>query len=183
MAKVITLQDVNLSFNHTLTPQVDNNGKKSYGANFLFSPTHAAKAELDKAILEVATEKWGKKAEAELKALNAGNRVCLRDGNTKAYAGYEGNFFVSSTSAQRPGVYDRDGTPIIDESVGRPYPGCFVWATLEIWCQDNSYGKRVNAKLLRVQFSRDGQPFTGGTSIAQLGEVTALPAYDTADLV
>jgi hypothetical protein len=31
-----------------------------------------------------------------------------------------------------------------------------------LWTQNNSYGKRVNANLLGVQFYKDGEPFAAG---------------------
>ena len=34
--------------------------------------------------------------------------------------------------------------------------------SLELWAQDNNYGKRVNATLMGVQFFRDGDAFAGG---------------------
>jgi hypothetical protein len=33
---------------------------------------------------------------------------------------------------------------------------------VEIWAQDNNYGKRINASLKGVQFVRDGDAFAGG---------------------
>ena len=37
-----------------------------------------------------------------------------------------------------------------------------VNATVNVWAQDNKYGKRVNAQLLGVQFYADGDSFGGG---------------------
>ena len=125
---------------------------------------------------------WDKKAAAELKALNAAGRVCLKDGDTKAYDGYPGNWFVSASSKTQPQIFDRDTTPISDESVGRPYGGCKVYAWITVWVQDNQFGKRINASIERVQFAADGTPFSG-TSRASLGAVEAIEDEDFADLV
>jgi hypothetical protein len=179
---IIQLKNVRLSFPHLFQPQVQPDGKKSHSANFLMTPDHPAKAELDAAIKAVASEKWAKKGDAELAALVAAQRICLRDGNTKAYDGYPGNWFLSSSSKQRPEIYDKDGSAILDESYGRPYGGCYVFAWVDVWAQDNQYGKRINATLMRVQFARDGDPFTG-SSRASLGEVAAIDESEYADLV
>ena len=56
---------------------------------------------------------------------------------------------------------DVDKTPLVAEN-GKPYSGCFVNASLELWAQDNNYGKRVNATLMGVQFYKDGDSFSGG---------------------
>ena len=39
------------------------------------------------------------------------------------------------------------------------YAGCYVNAVIELWFQNNGFGKRVNANLLGVQFFKDGEPF------------------------
>ncbi|MWN55950.1 ssDNA-binding protein, partial [Escherichia coli] len=40
--------------------------------------------------------------------------------------------------------------------------GCYVNAVIDIWAQDNNFGKRINASLGGVQFLRDGDAFAGG---------------------
>ncbi|WP_244126983.1 ssDNA-binding protein, partial [Xylella fastidiosa] len=54
-----------------------------------------------------------------------------------------------------------DRTPLAAQD-GRPYAGCYVNANIELWAQDNNYGKRINASLGGVQFLRDGEAFAGG---------------------
>jgi hypothetical protein len=56
---------------------------------------------------------------------------------------------------------DRDRS-LITEDDNKLYAGCYVNAIIELWVQDNSYGKRVNANLLGVQFFKDGEPFADG---------------------
>jgi hypothetical protein len=62
-------------------------------------------------------------------------------------------------------VIDRDKSPLTAED-GKPYSGCYVNCSLELWAQDNSYGKRINAQLGGVQFFKDGDAFSGGGSAA-----------------
>ena len=90
--------------------------------------------------------------------------VALHDGDEKAqYDGFAGNFFVTASAQETaaPTVIDRDRSPLTQRS-GRPYPGCYVNASLEFWAQDNAYGKRINAQLRGVQFLRDGDSFSAG---------------------
>ena len=42
-----------------------------------------------------------------------------------------------------------------------------MWNYVELWAQDNQYGKGVNATLRGVQFYRDGQAFTGGRPLGE----------------
>lgn len=139
-------------------------GAPAYGATLLIDPV-AQKAtidEINKAIDAVAAEKWGAKANVQLVAMRKGDKVALHDGDLKAqYAGFAGQMFVSCRSAVRPVVIDKDKTPLVAAD-GKPYGGCYVNATVQLWAQDNTYGKRINAQLLGVQFFKDGDSFGGG---------------------
>jgi hypothetical protein len=91
------------------------------------------------------------------------DKVCLHDGNLKAqYAGFEDIMYVSASNKMRPVAVNRDTSPVSAED-GVIYSGCYVNATVELWAQDNKYGKRVNATLLGVQFSKAGDAFGGGS--------------------
>lgn len=143
-------------------------GEPRCGGSFLLDPK-TQKAEVDKviaAINEVAKEKWAAKAGDVLKTLKAKGDLCLHPGETKAeYDGFEGMVFVSASNKARPVVIDKDKSPLT-QSDGRPYSGCYVNVSVDVWAQDNKYGKRINAKLLAVQFSRDGDAFSGGEGYA-----------------
>jgi len=75
--------------------------------------------------------------------------------------GYAGNYFVSARAYQKPLVIDRGKQPLA-ETDGRPYAGCYVNASVEVWAQDNEFGRRINATLRGVQFLNDGDAFAGG---------------------
>lgn len=95
------------------------------------------------------------------------DRLALHDGDVKAdYAGYEGNMFLNSRNTVRPLVIDRDKTPLAATD-GKPYAGCYVHASIELWCQDNNFGKRINATLRGVQFFKDGDAFAGGGTASE----------------
>ena len=84
------------------------------------------------------------------------------DGDLKAtYDGFAGNLYVSARNPIRPLVLNSDKSPLT-EADGKPYAGCYVNVSLELWAQDNNYGKRVNATLMGVQFYCDGDAFAGG---------------------
>lgn len=144
------------------TVGADPKSKPSYSSTFLFPPTHPVIAELRAAEEAVAKEKWGPKADAILKEIRANNRGVVHDGDTKAsYDGFAGNMFVSARSDARPTVVDRDRSPLVAAD-GKVYSGCYTNGQVEVWAQDNSFGKRINAQLLGVQFSRDGDSFGAG---------------------
>ena len=89
------------------------------------------------------------------------DKICFKDGDFVDYDGYEGHMSIKAGANRRPTVIDRDKTPLVEDD-GKPYAGCYVNAVLELWYQDNSYGKRVNCNLLGIQFSKDGDSFGAG---------------------
>jgi hypothetical protein len=133
----------------------------AYSATFIFGHDHEAAKAVEAAIEQVATEKWGTKTKDILKAIRTKGDVCLHNGDEKAqYDGFEGNLYVSARSKSRPTVIDKDKTPLTLAD-GKPYGGCYVNAILDIWAQDNNFGKRVNASLSGIQFVADGESFGG----------------------
>lgn len=174
MAKV-KLKNVRLAFPVLWEAKAVNVGDKpAFSASFLFAPDHPCVKDIEKAIEAVAKEKWSDKAPAILQALRKADKTCLHEGDMKAqYAGYSGNLFVSSRAFTRPLVIDADTTPLV-ESDGRPYAGCYVNAVLELYAQDNQYGKRINATLSGVQYFREGEAFAGGraASVDDFEDVT-----------
>lgn len=160
----VKLKNVRLSFPHLFQPQENKDGGAKFNAAFLIEKGAPVLKEIEAAMVAVAKEKWGAKWEAVYKSIKAADKLALHDGDTKAeYAGYEGCMFINASNAARPLVLDRDKSVLTEED-GKPYSGCYVNATIEIWAQDNSYGKRINAGLGGVQFAKDGDRFGGGTT-------------------
>lgn len=172
----ITMQNVRGAFLNALfeAQTVGGEGEPAYGGTWLMEPDHPANAELDAAFEKVAKEKWGAKADAVMKELRLKDRLALHDGDTKAdYDGFAGMKFVTTRSKVRPTVVDRDRSPLTAAD-GKPYSGCFCNVIIELWAQDNQYGKRINAQLKGVQFVKDGDAFGGGTPPAQADEFSDL---------
>lgn len=163
----IVLKNVRLAFGQGLfTPSSMEGSEPKFGSTFIFAKDHPAAKTMQDAIQQVATEKWGAKAPEILKSLKAGGKLCLRDGDIKAnFDGFAGNLFVSSSNRARPTVLDRDKTPLTQQD-GKPYSGCYVNVSLDLWSMDNKFGRRVNATLLAVQFASDGEAFSGGAAFS-----------------
>jgi Protein of unknown function (DUF2815) len=159
---------------------VNGEGKPAFSASFLIDPTDPQVKELNAAIDQVANDKWGAKAAAVLKQMRATDKVALHDGDLKSnYDGFAGNLYVSARSTTRPLVIDNDKSPLTEQD-GKPYAGCYVNASIELWAQDNNYGKRVNASLRGVQFLRDDDAFAGGGAASE-DEFEDISAGATAD--
>lgn len=159
----VRLENVRLAFPQLFEPRAfgEDGSDPAYGGSFILSKTHPAYKLVNDAIEAVAVEKWEKKALEVLKQLRTADKTCLHDGDGKPdYAGFPGNFFVSARNKARPLVIDRDKSPLT-QADGKPYAGCYVNTTVDIWAQQNKFGKRVNATLSGVQFLKDGDAFTG----------------------
>jgi hypothetical protein len=159
----IKLNNVRLAFPALFEAKAVNAGDKpAFSATLILPKDHPAIPELQKAIVAVAKEKWGEKHVAMLTELKAKDKLALHDGDGKArFAGFAGNLYISARNEARPLVLDENKSPVTAAD-GKVYGGCYVNAVVDVWAQDNSYGKRVNTSLSGVQFYADGEPFAGG---------------------
>jgi len=138
-------------------------GPKRYNATALIEPGSENDKKIRAAIAEVAKEKWGKKAEANLKAYAGNsNKFCYVDGATKDYDGFEGMWALSSHRREIDGrvtVIGRNKEALTPAD-GKPYGGCYVNMLVDVWAQEGQYpGMRCG--LLGVQFVKDGDAFSG----------------------
>lgn len=160
----VALKNVRLAFPKLWkAEQVMGQGDPKFSATFLFAPNSEAHLAIEAAIKAISAEKWKDKGEAVVKSIRANPmKFCLKDGDTKAqFAGYAGNLFLSASSKTRVTVVDSNKTPLTSED-GKPYPGCYVNAFIDIWADDRQYGKGIFATLGPIQFHRDGEAFSGG---------------------
>lgn len=179
----IMLKNVRLLYGAALfTPQrgPEGTGEPKHSGTFAFPKDHAAVAAIKKGFEQVAKEKWGAKAVEVYTMLKAGDRLCLHDGDAKAdKEGYKGNLYLSASNKLKPLIIDGLKQPL-DVNDGKPYSGCYVNAEIELWAQDNKFGKRINATLRGVQFVRDGQRLAGG-GVSSADDYEAIPDSDSGD--
>jgi hypothetical protein len=155
MAK-IKLNDVRLSFPSLFRKSVYNGEETKHEATFLLDKKkHADKIKEIEAAIASAIKESLKGAKL------GGDKICLKDGDDFEYAGYAGNMSIKASNSKRPLVIDRDKSPLTEDD-NRIYAGCRVNAIIELWAQNNNYGKRINANLLAVQFFKDDEPFADG---------------------
>lgn len=159
----LKLKNVRLAFPVLFEAKtVNGEGEPAFSASFLMPPDHPSVADINAAVEEIGKGKWGAKWPSIKKELAAKDKLPIHDGDLKErYAGFAGNVYVNARSKVRPGVFDRD-TSTLQASDGKPYAGCYVVGSIELYAQDNNYGKRVNATLRGVQFLKDGEAFSGG---------------------
>jgi len=99
----------------------------------------------------------------EMKAAVAGNdklrknpppadKLCLRKPDRPELEYKEGNLILKANSPRPPVVLEADGRTVMTEATDKIYSGCYVNAKVEVWGQANQYGRRVNGKLIAVQY-------------------------------
>lgn len=156
-AKKIHLKNVRLSFpsifNRAVHKSKDGTKEGKFEATFLFPKSDKKMHKMLSDAIEDAI------AQSKLK-IPAENR-CLKDGDGYEYDGYEGHWAFKASSNKRPTVIDRDRSVLVEED-DRPYAGCYVNAIVDLWVQNNEFGKRVNANLYGIQFVKDGEAFGSG---------------------
>lgn len=179
----IQIDDVRLAFpNLFKAAQVNGQGDPKYGASFIISDEGTVAA-VNKVIEQAALDKWGvKNGPTVLASLRKTDKVCLHAGDNKPYDGFAGNWYISTSAAgnARPGTFDKSGRPVTDED-GVLYAGCYVKALINIWAQDNQFGKRINAQVRAVKFWREGDAFSGGRPAAASEFDDAEEGADAAD--
>jgi hypothetical protein len=144
--QTVILSDVRTSYFYGFEPYKGDNGD-SYCSHFLMAPDHPGVALIKAAQRRAATAMWKDGAEAMLQALAKQDRLCLHDGDTSkpGVDGYKGMLFVSGNSKKRFTIVDGDRSPLTAAD-GRPYSGCYVNAIVQVWAQQNKWGKRINAQ-------------------------------------
>jgi hypothetical protein len=180
--EVIILHDVRLSFPDLWKPGKPPADKPNepgkYGGQFIFAPGSPPEALVKQTMLRVAQQEFGTNWQNVMRAMDKKNK-CLRVGDDnldKSGAvrdGYEGMLYVPARNVNKPMIVDRfrnkDGQPIIlTQETGRPYGGCYVNAKLEIIAMKafEKVPNQVYAKLLSIQYFREGDPFSGAPATA-----------------
>ena len=161
----VMLKQVRLSFPDLfVAKQYEGKGDFKYSASFLIEPGSDNDKAIQAALKAAAVEKFGKRTDAVLESIRGSKQqYCYLKGDIKEYEGYQGMLVLSAKRKQkdgRPYVIDQKKTPL-NEADGKPYAGCYVNASVDIWAQDGQH-TGMRAGLLGVQFHSDGDAFSGG---------------------
>lgn len=182
---LIRLNDVRFSYFYGFDPFVaqpspqNPKPKPVFTCHFLMRPDHPDLPRLVDVIKRVAEAKWKDTAPAVLQALKLQDKICLHNGNvTKAgKPEYAGLYYVSGNNERRFAIYDANRS-ILTAQDGRPYSGCWGNGIIDIYAQDNQFGKRINATITGVQFLRHDDAFGAGAPPARADEFPNVSAAD-----
>lgn len=168
----LRLNHIRLSFPNVFRPTAfDPNAEKKYSATLILDEGDPQVDTIKEEIEKKLKEKWPSDRPSNI-------RLALRDGSEKDMDGFgPGKWFFNASNKARPGVYDRNRSPLTEED-GKIVPGCYVNAIVDFWVQSNSYGKRVNATLKGIQYDAEGESFGGGGRVAGADDFDDLGADD-----
>ena len=183
MATRIMLKNVVLAFPALAEPQSYGDGDPAFGAKFPIEPGSENEILIEEAMLAEANAQWVDKGESVLKMLIEDGKVCFskkvyRSKKTgDAYQGFEGKHYLSSRNAStQPTVFNQFGDQVTakGEIERQAFSGAVVAASVEIWAQDNKWGRRINCTLRGVMLTGEGENFGGGSSPASSDEFAGL---------
>jgi hypothetical protein len=151
-----------LSYADIHKPRAFAEGVKARYKTLVLIPKDTEQGKKDFAALQAAskvakTEKWGEK----IPKLQA-DKLCVKDGDQMEGEETDGCWVLSASEENAPQVLDRDGKTRLVEADGKIYSGANARVLVNLWAQDNKYGKRINANLYAVQFVAHGEAFGKG---------------------
>jgi hypothetical protein len=180
----VLIKDVMLGFPALAEAQSLGDGEPAYGAKLPIDPSSDNLKLIENAIREEAKAAWKDKADAILDMLREDNKLCLvkkeyRSKSTgEVYEGFQNSFVLSTRNAKtQPSVFNQYGEQL--EKKGDIERQAFSGAiasgvSVEIWAQDNKWGKRVNCTLLGVMLSGEGTSVGGGAAPASADDFAGL---------
>lgn len=189
---ILMLKNKRGAFPALAEAQAIGDGEPAFGIRLVVDPSDPDVAVLDAAMLDAAKGKWKEDGEAIFELLKKQGKVCFAhepytsSKTGKPYAGFEGKFNLGTrtpANKPKPTVFNKYGEPVTGKSEIEQliYSGCYVNAKVEIWAQDNSFGRRINCSLLGVMFAGDGDSFGGGAAPAAADDFASMAAKPDAD--
>lgn len=183
MATRIMLKNITMAFPALAEPQAFGEGEPAYGAKFPVKINGEHQKLLEEAMLAEAKEQWKDKAESVLAMLVEDGKVAFvkkvyRSKKTgEPYQGFEGTHYLSARNAKtQPTVFNQYGEELTSKGdiERQAFSGARVNASVEVWAQDNKWGRRINCSLRGIMLTGEGENFGGGSAPASADEFAAM---------
>lgn len=159
----VVLQNVVLRFADIWEPKAFEEGQsKRYSATFLVEPGSENDTKIRAALSAVAKEAWKEEGDKKIKMwANDKMKFCYRDGNQYDYDGCADKMLLATTRQEadgRPKIVNR-AKEALEQSGGKPYPGCTVNAVVDIYAQTKKF-PGIRCSLGTIQYIKDGAAFS-----------------------
>jgi hypothetical protein len=153
----VTTPKFRVSFPHLHEPAGMEGQEKKYSVVMLFAKD-SDMSWAKNAIAKVLTERFG----ADKAKWPKGMKNPIRDGDEKEtpLAGYEGHYYLTARSKDKPGVVDAKCNDILDVR-DEMYAGCFARATVAFYYYDKAGNRGIGIALNNLQKMGDGEKFSG----------------------
>lgn len=145
------------SFPHLHEPAGMEGQEKKYSIVMLF-PKNSDMTWAKNAITATMTERFGTDKTKWPKGL----KNPIRDGDDKEtpLAGYEGSFYLTARTKDKPGAVDAKCNDILDVRT-ELYAGCYARATVAFYYYDKAGNRGIGIALNNIQKLADGEKFSG----------------------
>lgn len=153
MTTRVILKNVEISYPNLFTAVSNENtgGDEQYSVTFKIKKNDVQINNLYQAIDKALEEKYG----AEVPKMKG---TFLRDGDESGWKGFEDCFFVAAKNKLKPKIYNKDNQLIYEED-DYPQSNDICDIVIDIWIQDNKFGKRINCWLQGVRLVKEGKRF------------------------
>lgn len=105
-------------------------------------------------------------------------KLCLRKPDRDELAYMPDNLILKANNPKAPLVLEPNGKTIMTQATDKIYSGCYINAKIEIWGQANKFGKRVNAKLIAVQYVPKAAESFDGSYVSPDEAMTGFDSLD-----
>lgn len=183
MATRLMLKNITMAFPALAEPQSFGEGEPAYGAKFPIKVNGEHQKLLEEAMLAEAKEQWKDKGKSVLDMLIEDGKVAFVKKVYKSkktgepYQGFEDTYYLSTRNPKtQPTVFNEYGEPLTTKSdiERQAFSGAIVNASVEVWAQDNKWGRRINCTLRGVMLTGEGENVGGGSAPASADEFAAL---------
>lgn len=183
----ILVSNARLSYFYGFKPYEGDDGNKSYCAHLIIPESHPQMGAIQKLIRKVAENKFKGQADVVLKQLAAQDRLCIHRGDVSkpGQDAYKGKLYISASSKIKPRILATVGginQEIDEDHDSAPYSGAWANVKINIWAQNNKWGKRINAGLMGVQFVRHDDRLSGAGRVASIEEFGLAASDADADI-
>ena len=179
---MLMLKNVRISYPDLFVKKAYMDGTPKYSASFLIEKGSEQEKAVKAEIMKVAKNEFGEHAENILKKTQKTDRRLLKDGNDKTNdngevaEGYEDMLYIKGSNKGTIRVVNRDRSELFDDT-GIIYSGCYVNVQLDVWAQNNDFGKFINCKLLAVQYWAEGERLGGSA-----GDAADIDAFESGEM-
>ena len=177
--EIILIEKARASYPNLLAPTAYKDGPKSYSVALIVDKNSENAKLITTLIPKMFLQHFGANAQKILNHVTEdkksrfyedGDKKLDKDLNQIPYLAGQLVLTVKTSEDQPHKFFTAEGkevdfkNPVAWQAEGRKfYGGCYVNAAVQLWVQDNDYGRAIRAKLIGIQFAGDGEAL-GGTS-------------------